>query len=296
MCYMSGFVKIYGTQLLDSTLWMEDWQARLVFVSMLALADQKGFVNIPSVRVLASRLNLPQVEVERGLEVLLAPDKESRSPEEEGRRVLALETGWHVVNYEKYREFRTERQEAARLRVAKWRDDRVRTSNAGTHGDTRVHAEAEAELKAEPVSANPTGPPHPTERETRPEGPKADRVKVVWDYYIDARGKALQSLLKPRSRVGLSDTTRGRVRKLLKHVRESQGLAPDEAAGQVCEFIDAMCALAVAEGDPGRFRAACPLFAITWWDPWIAKRDGLDGTAPAAPTHMDRRPKVWATS
>lgn len=117
-----GFVKIYGTRLLNSTLWLECWQARLLFISMLSLADKEGVVDIPSIPVLAHAVNLKVKDVEIGLAVLEAVDGSSRTPDEGGRRVIRDEVGWVVVNYELYREMRTKDQEQARQRVAKWRE------------------------------------------------------------------------------------------------------------------------------------------------------------------------------
>lgn len=101
------FVKIYGDLLLSSALWEESPEARLVFIGMLALAEFDGAINIPLVATLARRLNLPIDYVERALSVLEAPDSRSRSPEEEGRRVLRTHTGWEVTNHSKYRDVRT---------------------------------------------------------------------------------------------------------------------------------------------------------------------------------------------
>src|SRR5688572_26766240 len=116
-----GYTKLYGHRLLNSTLWLECWQARLVFIGMLAMADRKGFVHAPGVRVLARAVNLSVEDTQIGLDVLEAPDPDSRSGAEGGRRVLRDQSGWLVVNYEQYREYRTEKQEADRLRAAEKR-------------------------------------------------------------------------------------------------------------------------------------------------------------------------------
>lgn len=113
-----GFVKLYGHKLLNSTLWRECWQARLVFVGMLALSDKDGVVDIHHVDILAHRLNLPVEDVETGLAVLEAPDGRSRTPDHDGRRVLRNGDHWLIVNKEKYREYRTRAQELGRKRTA----------------------------------------------------------------------------------------------------------------------------------------------------------------------------------
>jgi hypothetical protein len=120
------FVKIYGSKLVSSSLWEATPEARLVFISMLALADWDGWVDTPSERTLARMLNLDVDYVHRALVVLAAPDPDSRSADNDGRRVIATrnangDAGFQCVNYEKYREHRTKHQEAHRLRVQKYR-------------------------------------------------------------------------------------------------------------------------------------------------------------------------------
>ena len=150
-----GFVKLYGQKLVDSTLWLEEPATRLVFLSMLAIADSEGVVDLPGVAVLANRLNLPLDYVQGALDVLLAPDPESRSKELDGRRLVKLDgPGWRCVNYAKYREYRGAKKEAARVRQAKWRErQRVEdgvTNNArdapedrGQKREEREHARAD---------------------------------------------------------------------------------------------------------------------------------------------------------
>lgn len=114
-------VKIYGDLLLNSTLWEESPEARLVFFGMLALADFDGAIQIPLVSTLARILNLPIRYVERGLAVLEAADPHSRSPVEEGRRVLRTHAGWKLTNHSKYRDVRTYAQVVAAAKRKDWR-------------------------------------------------------------------------------------------------------------------------------------------------------------------------------
>lgn len=113
----NGFVKIYGSKLISSSLWDEAPEARLVFLGMLALADQNGIVDTPNERALARMLNLPEEWIAKALAVLMAPDEGSRTDVEEGRRVVRCGTVYRCVNYERYREFRSAKQEADRVRI-----------------------------------------------------------------------------------------------------------------------------------------------------------------------------------
>ena len=138
-------MKIYGSKLISSSLWDEAPEVRLTFLALLAIADARGFVDVPNERALARVLNLERGYVERALAVLMAPDKGSRTDAHNGRRVLREGAGWLCVNYEKYREFRSAKQEAIRLRVEKHRTVTRNAGNATNVTGNDVTPEAEAD-------------------------------------------------------------------------------------------------------------------------------------------------------
>jgi len=190
-----GFVKIYGSKLLTSSLWDEDPAARLVFLSMLALADADGIVDCPNVKTLARVLNLPIDYVETALTVLEGPDPGSRSTALEGRRVVREGSAWRLVNYAEYREFRSAKQEAGRRRVEEYRARRAAghsdaspvTSNNVTPGNvlkravqTDADADADTERERDPRARahnEPAAEP-PIEPEDREAGEDANRWLV----------------------------------------------------------------------------------------------------------------------
>ena len=116
-----GFVKIYGDQLLNSTVWVQtDLTTKVVWIIMLTLADRHGNVkaSIPGIARLAG------VEIEdamKSLEILKSPDKWSRTKDHEERRLETIDGGWNVLNYEKYRDYRTKEQILAAERKAEYR-------------------------------------------------------------------------------------------------------------------------------------------------------------------------------
>jgi len=122
-----GFVKIYGTRLITSSLWEEAPEARLVFLGMLALANWDGYVPTPTTSSLARMLNLHESYVLDALAVLEAPDPKSRSSAQDGRRVVRTTdpAGWLIVNIPAYREFRSKAQEDGRKRAARWRERKM---------------------------------------------------------------------------------------------------------------------------------------------------------------------------
>lgn len=117
---MSGYVKIYGS-ILGSSVWAESLSTRIVWITMLALADEHGHVEA-SVSGLARFANVTVPECRSALEQLSSPDEDSKSPEHDGRRVEKADRGWLILNYLKYREMRSPKQVAEAERKAAWRD------------------------------------------------------------------------------------------------------------------------------------------------------------------------------
>ena len=70
---------------------------------MLAMADKEGRV-WASVPGLANRARVPVEDTEAALQTFLSPDKYSRTPDFEGRKIEAIEGGWRLINHAKYRE------------------------------------------------------------------------------------------------------------------------------------------------------------------------------------------------
>jgi hypothetical protein len=99
---LSGFTKLFSS-IVTSSLWGESESTRVVFVTMLALADRFGVVE-GSVGGLARAANVSREATERALETLAAPDPDDRSGVAEGRRIEAVQGGWRILNYLAYRE------------------------------------------------------------------------------------------------------------------------------------------------------------------------------------------------
>lgn len=131
---MSGFVKLYGS-ILESSIWFENPWTRLLWITMLAMADADGLV-MASVPGLAHRARIPLDECRASLRVLESPDPDDRSGADDGRRIRVVPGGWQLVNYDRYRELRTERQVKEAERKADWRARR-RGDASGHETDTR---------------------------------------------------------------------------------------------------------------------------------------------------------------
>jgi hypothetical protein len=87
------------------------WEALVTFQQMIVLADVEGVVDMTP-DAISRETTIPIEIIKKGIEALEKPDPESRSPEEEGRRIVRLrETstwGWRLVNYQYYRNLKRE--------------------------------------------------------------------------------------------------------------------------------------------------------------------------------------------
>jgi hypothetical protein len=99
---VSGFTKLSST-LTASSIWNEPDDVRIVWVTMLAMADADGVVRA-SIGGLAHQARKSREATEHALKVLAAPDPDSTRKEREGRRIVAVEGGWQLVNHAFYRQ------------------------------------------------------------------------------------------------------------------------------------------------------------------------------------------------
>lgn len=99
---MSTFVKVFSS-ILDSTVWLTPKHVRLVWMTMMVMADRDGVVEA-SVPGLANRAGVTREECDEALEMFLSPDPDSRTPDEEGRRIRKVDGGWELINHSKYRD------------------------------------------------------------------------------------------------------------------------------------------------------------------------------------------------
>lgn len=156
----------------------------LVFTNLLAHCDKYGIADIHP-RAIAEEVGLSVEDVRVALDELEAPDAESRTPDDGGRRIVRVDEhrawGWRVVNYAKYRAIKNEddRREANRLAVAKHRERKSASSHVIT-GNTKssVKAQGEGEGEGEERIAR--------KRASHPERPN-DVDEQVWQDWLALR-------------------------------------------------------------------------------------------------------------
>lgn len=163
-----AYTKLHQS-ILRSTVWLEPNPTRIVWITMLALADKHGEVS-GSVPGLANTARVTLDECKRAIATFMGPDPYSRTPDDEGRRIEPIDGGWQILNYEKYRleASRDDQREKTAARTRRWREKRARQGvtqkpsqkGAGdapvTHDRDIAEAEAEADSDHESVTTNIT--------------------------------------------------------------------------------------------------------------------------------------------
>jgi hypothetical protein len=141
---------------------------------MLAVADKNGEIQA-SIPGLARIAGVPVDDCRLAIAKFLSPDLDSRTKDDEGRRIENIDGGWSLLNFRKYREMASKEdsqsQEAARK--ARYRAKLARNNtqcpanvpnvpNVPPVSTLNLHiaeAEAEAEAEALNTSIQPPAPP-----------------------------------------------------------------------------------------------------------------------------------------
>lgn len=141
------FVKIYG-HIVKSSIWREAQSTRLLWITMLVMADANGYVRA-SVANLADEARISRPECDAALRVLESPDPDDRSGVNEGRRITRMQGGWHIENFRAYRELRTEKQMQVAERVKRHRERLKGQGTLALEGVTSVTVTPEGEGEGE---------------------------------------------------------------------------------------------------------------------------------------------------
>jgi hypothetical protein len=109
----------------DGTLYGH-WEAIVTMQQMIVLASPDGVVDMTP-QAMAARTSIPLDIIQKGLKVLAEPDPYTRTPGEDGRRIVLMDEhrpwGWRLVNHGKYMRLRNiaQKREADRARIAEKR-------------------------------------------------------------------------------------------------------------------------------------------------------------------------------
>lgn len=205
--YAKLFTSIYQGTLRGDT------HGLVVFTNLLAHADAEGWVDIHP-KAIAEEVGLTIEQVRTALSALESPDPESRSPEEEGRRIVRLDEhrdwGWRIVNHAKYRAIRSEeeRREQNRLAQQRWREK----------NKPSVSVRKQDKPKQKQI--------HIQKQEDQKTAPKGDLLADI-DPQIAADFKALRT----RLRAPITETAMNGI----KREAEKAGISVQDALQACCE-------------------------------------------------------------
>ena len=156
---MAGYTKLFNS-ILASTIWREDDKTRIVWITLLAMANKDGLAET-SLPGLADMARVSIDDCKAAILKLESPDEYSRTKDFEGRRIEPCDGGWRLLNHAKYRAKMSadERREYNRMKQQEWRAKAKSVNAVSTvvndsqsllpKSRLSAHTEAEAEAEAE---------------------------------------------------------------------------------------------------------------------------------------------------
>lgn len=176
-----SYTKLFSS-ITESTVWAESSNTRIVWITMLAMADRRGRVwaAIPG---LANRARVPIADCETALKAFLRPDPYSRTKDHDGRRIAEIDGGWVLLNHAKFRALQAEADkreaDAERQRQKRANGPRGTVAKvAGSRGLSQVVAEvAQADADTEADTSKEKEKKRAREKKT-PETPLPENFAV----------------------------------------------------------------------------------------------------------------------
>jgi hypothetical protein len=107
--------------IIRSSIWSEPLATRVVWITMLAMKDESGFVATSRSGLLRA-CNVTETDFNTAISCLESPDTDSRTSDHQGKRIAKIEGGWVILNHEKYRLHDDMQRERTRERVRRFRD------------------------------------------------------------------------------------------------------------------------------------------------------------------------------
>jgi hypothetical protein len=96
------FVKL-DCNIVFKSIWAEDSDTRVVWVTMLTMADSDGLLEA-AVTGIASVARVSIENTQKAINKFLSPDELSTNPANDGRRIERVQEGYKILNYELYRQ------------------------------------------------------------------------------------------------------------------------------------------------------------------------------------------------
>ena len=173
------------------------WEAIVTLQQMLVLCNQDGVIDMTP-QAIAARTSIPFEIITKGIAVLTEPDPYSRTPGEDGRRIVLLDEhrpwGWRIVNHAKYQKLknRAEKLEADRVRIAEKRKANKNNDVAESRGESQ----SVADVAPASASASTDLSKSKSKAERSPEGSRLtlDSLPDEWALFCKAERPELDPL------------------------------------------------------------------------------------------------------
>jgi len=124
-----AYAKLFSG-IVTSSMWSEDLATRVVWITLLACKNEHGEVHA-TVSALARLANVTPEQASAAIEKCLAPDADSRTPDNEGRRLEAIQGGWRILNNELYKRMASD-AERKEYQARKYGERKAREVNGST--------------------------------------------------------------------------------------------------------------------------------------------------------------------
>jgi hypothetical protein len=176
MGYTPAFDSIY-----TGTLYGK-WPAAAVWASLLPLISPRGELSL-SYEAIAGMTGWPMDLLRQGIAQLMEPDADSRTPAEEGRRLVLIDPskswGWRAVNHAKYREkARLQAKDSARTEGGH-DAERKRQERAEAGAETSPAGKSDQPPQSPGVPRSPLASPSHTQTQTQTQThPESERARA----------------------------------------------------------------------------------------------------------------------
>lgn len=130
-----AYTKLFSS-IVTSTIWRESDSTRIVWITLLALADKNGEVQ-GSIPGLAHLAGVTIEECEKAIKKLMSPDEYSRTQVADGRRLEKIDGGWELINHGKYRALAS-KEDAIASAAERKRRSRERNKVTSCHAESQA--------------------------------------------------------------------------------------------------------------------------------------------------------------
>lgn len=152
-----AYTKLFNS-IVTSTIWTEDDRTRIVWITMLALADKNGEVQ-GSVPGLARIAGVPVEDCRKAIGKFLSPDPDSRTQDDEGKRIEVIDGGWALLNHDKYRRMAS-KEDALEANATRQRRYQAKAKRNGAVTLADAHVTSSRDIAEADTEANPDADAH----------------------------------------------------------------------------------------------------------------------------------------